>query len=60
MSVPQHEGMLEDLAEEWYSRLVADGWPKNGWETWNEARDRAIAEWEGRWIVSTTDRVVKE
>ena len=60
MSVPQHEGMLEDLAEEWYSRLVADGWPKNGWETWNEARDRARAEWEGRWIVSTTDRVVKE
>tara|TARA_R100001143_G_C3327547_1_gene117783 strand:+ start:134 stop:298 length:165 start_codon:yes stop_codon:yes gene_type:complete len=54
MSVPQHEGMLEDLAEEWHSRLVADGWPKNSWETWHEARDRARAEWEGK------DRVVKE
>ena len=48
MSVPQNETLLEDLAEEWHSRLVADGWPKNSWETWQKARDRARAEWAER------------
>ena len=48
MSVPQNETLLEDLAEEWHSRLVADGWRGDACYTWEEARNRARAEWAER------------
>ena len=46
MSFLPNEDLLENLAEEWYTTLVNSGWPKNDWETWTEARDRARAEWK--------------
>jgi len=46
MSVPDQEDRLMQLAEDWYEHLVREGWPKNDWQTWTEARDRARAEWK--------------
>ena len=46
MSVPYQEDRLMQLAEDWYEHLVHEGWPKNDWQTWTEARDRARAEWK--------------
>jgi len=46
MSVPDQEDRLMQLAEDWYEHLVREGWPKNDWETWSEARTRAKDEWE--------------
>ena len=46
MSVPNQEDRLMQLAEDWYEYLVHEGWPKNDWETWSEARTRAKDEWE--------------
>ena len=46
MSVPDQEVRLMQLAEDWYEHLVHEGWPKNDWETWSEARTRAKDEWQ--------------
>jgi hypothetical protein len=47
MSVMQNEIIKESLFNAHLEWLLEDGWPKDQFETWDEAARRTHEEWEG-------------